>query len=102
MDRGTRGADLRSAGSASSGRGVHCGEADRAGDGLADGTGGSVTGRPEVCSTSKQLASSSPQTEDPELEQLIEAGLAGPFKALTAGTWRRIRREGRALGHGHS
>ena len=40
---------------------------------------------------------STSQTEDPELEQLIEAGLAGPFRTVTAGTWRRIRRKGQAL-----
>jgi putative addiction module CopG family antidote len=45
---------------------------------------------------------SAPQTEDPELEQLIEAGLAGPFKTLTAGSWRRLRRDGQALARAHS
>ena len=35
--------------------------------------------------------------EEPELERLIEAGLAGPFKTLTDGTWRRVRRYGQAL-----
>jgi len=40
--------------------------------------------------------------EELELDQLLDVGLTGPFKTVTARAWRKLRREGQALARAYA